>query len=210
MPIYLDDEVVTLAGEDLGAVLTAAREFVSPFGRVIVEVEMDGQALIGEELEHKRTQLIGESTLRLHSLSARELAASAIVNVRTELADARTAQTEAAELFQQDQMGSAMARLGVAMQVWDHAPQALMNAVLIVGMDADKIELDGKPMGELTQELLEKLRALRDAIWAKDSVALGDALAYEWPAMTDRWDALARQLIQRVTSGNPKPAADER
>jgi len=47
MAVYLDDEAVALEGDDLGGVLASASERLKPSGRVVVEVEVDGQKLVG-------------------------------------------------------------------------------------------------------------------------------------------------------------------
>jgi hypothetical protein len=196
MPIYLDGQAVDLPGDNLGAVLDAAQQRLEPAGRVLVEVLLNGEPLLGEQLDTNRDVVIGDAKVHLESADPRELAEATLEQVRLGLMDARELQLEAADLFQQDKSNEAMQHVGRAIEAWQQAQQAVLQSTLLLGIDLDKQTFDGRPMNDLTDALLNQLKGLRDLISAGDTVGLADSLAYEWPAMTDRWDRLIRELIR--------------
>lgn len=200
MAIYLDDQPVQLEGADLGTVLEAARRRVEPQGRVVVEVRLDGAEVVGDELDRQRAAPVAAADLRLYTAAPRELAAATLEQLGPRLADARAAQSEAAELFQQDRAGEAMRRVGDAIEAWRQTQQAALQSAMLLGIDLERRTFEGQPIQAFTQELLERIRALRDAISAGDTVTLADALAYEWPELTDRWERLIQELLETVRS----------
>ena len=197
MAIFLDDQEIKL-GTALGAVLDAAGKRLSATGRVVVEVQLEGKTLGADALAGQRELNLAGSELRIYSADPRELAISTLVAVREQLAEGRTAQVEAADLFQQDQFGPAMKRLGQAMEIWNHTPEALMKSAMILNFTEQQIAPDGRTLSRLSSDLLASLRNLRDLIDAKDTVSLADALAFEWPQILDHWDHAAQELIHQA------------
>jgi hypothetical protein len=195
MPIYLDDEPADLSGATLDAVLDAARERASQSGRVVVEVQADGRPLLGEELEARRGAPLGSADLRLYTADPREREVTTLGLIGARLADARQAQTEAAELLQQDQPAEAMKRVGQAIEVWQEAQRAVLYSAALTGVRLEERTFDGRPFTAFTDELLTRIKGLRDLIASRDTVALADALAYEWPEVIDRWERLIVELI---------------
>jgi hypothetical protein len=195
MPIYLDDQPTDIAGDTLGHVMDAAQDKLQRDGRALVEIRLDGEALLGDDLDTRRTALVGSREVRLYSAVPRELAIATLREIRESLQDARHAQRDAAELFQQDKPSDGMKRIGDAIQVWQTAQQTVINATGLVGLDLDQRLFEGRPIKVLTDELLAQFKSLRDLIAAGDTVALADSLLYEWPEVTDRWDRLIGEVM---------------
>jgi hypothetical protein len=203
MATYLDDQEIKL-GMELGVVLDAARDRLSAAGRVVVEVQLEGKTLGSDALAGQRELNLAGSELRIYSADPRELAITTLVAVREQLAEGRTAQVEAADLFQQDQFGPAMKRLGQAMEIWNHTPEALTKSAMILNFSEQQIAPDGRTLAQLSSALVVSLRNLRDLIDAKDTVGLADALAFEWPQILDHWDHAAQELIHQAEEAPKK------
>ena len=199
MSIYLDDEPVELPGPDLGAVLGQARDRLGDPGRMIIEVQRDGQALSPAELDAAQGDPVADSEWRLLTAEPRELAVATLQQVVQRLDDARQAQLAAAELLQQDQIAEAMKRVAEAVEAWQQTQQAVLYSATLVGIELGGRSVGDQPVDQTISLLLDQLKNVRDLLAAGDTVGLADALAYEWPETIDRWQALVGQMIEWVT-----------
>lgn len=195
MTIYLDDQPVQLEGTDLSAVLTAANDHLAPGGRILVEVQLDGQSLVSDHLEENLGMAVGQKELRLYSADPQELAVLTLQQVRQKLEDTGEAQTQAAQLLQEDRQDEAMRQVGRAIEGWQQTQQAALYSAQLLQMDLDDKRVDGQTITELVGQLIEQLRVLRDLLSSGDTVGLADVLAYEWPQTVDTWDQLIGQFI---------------
>lgn len=202
MPIFLDEEPMTegelTRASDLAGLLSAARRILQPQKRVVVEVQVDGQILTGEQIVQQHTLRLDEHRVDLFSASPVSLAIEVLDQMRLRLAENAALQKEAAELLQEDQASAALGRVGESIEVWLQAEQAVRHATGLVEVNLDAIELDGEDFGYHTRELLSHLQTLKELIVADDVVGLADVLAYEWPEVTDRWDRLLGAIVDRI------------
>ena len=198
MAIYIDDQPTDLAGANLGEVLTSASQGLAGDGRVLVEVMLDGKRLTGDELDKHQHTALGDTEVRLTSADPKALALSTLEQIREHLPHAGTLHEVAAEQLQADHPSEAMEHIAAAVEVWMQTQEAVLGSAGLVGLGLDEVEVDGEPMSAFTDELIQQLHGLKDLIAAKDTVALADALAYEWPAVVHRWDALIAALIEAI------------
>lgn len=198
MGIYLDDEMVDLAGTDLGSVLGAAQQQLQGQGRVVVEVQLDGRTLVGDEVADQQHQSIADAEVRLYSANPRELAGDVLDQVRQRLEDARRLQEEAAASLQQDNSAEALHHISSLIEIWMQTQQAVLYSVAILDIDLDRFRIDGQPMAELAEQLIGQLKTLKQLIGDGDMVALADVLAYEWPGTVDQWDQLVGNLAEQI------------
>ena len=199
MSIYLDDESVELPGDDLNAVLEQARQRLADSGRIVVEVQRDGQTFDSSELESPQNTPVADSEWRLYSADPRELAVATLRQVPQRLADAQEAQAAAAELLQQDRPAIAMTHVAEALEAWQQAQRAMLYSATLVGIDLDSKSVDGEPVSQTVSLLLDQIKELRGLIAAGDTIGMADALAYEWPRTVERWQALIGQMIEWVS-----------
>ena len=185
--------------------LEAAREHLQSRGRMIVEVRLDGRTIPAGELDDRRGTSISEVEVRLYSAEPRELAALTLRQARLQLSEASTAQVEAAELLQQDEPSEALARIGLAMGAWQHAQQAVLRGSQLVELNLDELTFDHQPVTKMVSDLLEQFQTLKQLITRDDTLGLADALAYEWPETTDRWDRLMEHLAIRIEERTERP-----
>ncbi len=207
MPIYLDDHPLDIAADSLGDALDAAGRELHAKHRLIVEVQLDGERIPGDRLREQRSTALEGKELRLHSADPRELAADAIRQARLLLSQAAAAQSQAADLLQQDDPAQALERISLAMSAWQQAQQAVLNGSLLVDLDLDAVTFDDTPITTLVNDLLAQFQQLKKLITDNDTLALADALAYEWPATTDRWDQLMAHLADAIEAAPDEPRA---
>lgn len=199
MPIYIDDEFITMTGANLGAALDAAAERLAASGRVVVEVMLEGAVLAGDQIDARRGEAIDQRDLRLVSADPRALSVETLEQIQARLGDARRLQDDAADLLQRDDASAALRKVGEAIEVWLQTQQAVLHSAAITGLDLDAVAVDNEPLSAFTEQLLSRLQELKGLIESGDLVALADALAYEWPEEVARWEALIAALIQTLS-----------
>ena len=160
---------------------------------------VDGKVLDPDGLDAEQNTPVADSEWRLYTANPRELAVATLQQVAERLNDARQAQAEAAELLQQDRPADAMKHVTVAIEAWQQTQQAVLYSATLVGIDLDGRAVDGQPVDQIVLLLLDQLKELRELLSAGDTVAMADALAYEWPQTIDRWQVLIGKLIDWVT-----------
>ena len=198
MAIFLDDQAVELGGGDLAAVLQAAQQRLAADGRVVVEVQLDGESLAGNELELRQNAQVGQAELRLYSAAPAEVAMETLEQVRHRLEAVRQTQGEAADLLQQDRAAEALQKVAVSVEGWMQTQQAVAMVAGLTDIDLNAITVDDQPVAAITESLVDALTTMKELLGAGDTVAMADALAYEWPEHVDAWDRLVEQLLTEI------------
>lgn len=183
------------------ALLAAVSDELAPAGRVVVEVRVDGQTITGPALDDDQpTQ--AASDIRVYSAKPSDLVVGILEEVRTNLAESSTMQTQAADHLQQDDPTKAMELVKESINAWLQAQQAVGQSAQLLQLDLQAIQVEGQSVIERMKELIASLNELKDIVVANDLVALADALQYEWPEITDRWDAAIGAIIKHVEDAN--------
>ncbi len=198
MPVKIDDQPVSLQGGSLRALLAAAREHLAPEGRMVVQVQLDGQPVVEEALDSDQPTDFSAVEVQMYSASPADLAVGALEQAREQIAGARELQEQAADLLQQDEPAQALNKVGHSIAGWIQAQQAVTQVAELLGLDLTTIRVEGEPVATRTQALLNRLVELKELLEASDHVALADALAYEWPETTERWDAALGAIVQHI------------
>ncbi len=198
MPVHIDDLPVAIDPGPLGDVLLAAQKQLEPQGRIIVEVLLDGTALVGEDLFDRQNDPIGDTTLNLITANPRELVVDTLSEIHRMLQVAAESQTEAADYLQRDDQVNGFERIGEAMTIWQQTERAVRESAQIMEISLDKLTIEEKTFSDLTSDLIEKLGNLRSLLEARDTVALADTLQYEWPDTTMLWQKAIEQLIEKI------------
>ncbi len=198
MAIFLDDKPVQLAGANLAELIASATQDLANDGRVVVEVMVDGDVLSADQMRQRKDSPLEDAQVHLVSADPAALAVSTLYQVREQLPQATTLHEQAAEFLQQDNPTEALKTLAEVIGVWMQTQEAVLGSAGVVGLGLDQVKVDDVPMSDFTDELIKQLQGLKDLIVAGDTVALADTLAYEWPPIVDRWDALIGELIKAI------------
>jgi len=197
MKIYLDDEPTSITGTHLSDILAAAQQQLESTGRSIVEIQVDGHSLSGDDLSRYLDGRVSlsDGTVHLYSADPSVLAVEVLQQVQQQLDVARDEQSEAAEAFQQDNAMKGITHIGNAIAIWQQVQQAVTHGSAMANLNLDEKVFEDVPVPQHIQELLEKIRQLRDLLQQRDTLGLADMLAYEWPPTLDLWQRLVGQVI---------------
>ncbi|MFN3166790.1 MAG: hypothetical protein ACE37H_06970 [Phycisphaeraceae bacterium] len=197
MPIHIDDQPTQLPATSMRELLAAARDELAPTGRVVVEVRIDGETITGPALEDDKPTA-ADSDIRVYTAEPSELVVGVLEDVRGQLAASQQMQQQAAELLQQDEPARAMDLVKQSIDGWLQAQQAVGQSAQLLQLDLDAIQVDDQSVLARMNELIASLIELKDAVVANDYVTLADALQYEWPEITERWDAALGAIVEHV------------
>jgi len=181
--------------------LAAATDQLAPEGRVVVEVRIDGEAITGPALDEDKPTA-ADSDIRVYSARPNDLVVGVLEDVRGQLAKSQEMQQQAAELLQQDDPAKAMTLIQDSINGWLQAQQAVGQSAQLLQLDLAAIKVDDQPVLDRMNELIAQLTELKDAVVANDFVTLADALQYEWPEITERWDAAIGAIVRHVETDN--------
>ena len=198
MTVYLDDEAIEVPPGDLDCALEAAAKKLASSGRLVVEVRLEGQELVGDDLDQRRHDPVDQSELRLYSADPRQLALTALQETLIELDTVGQAQSPGCRLTATRPREQAMHEVGAAVNTWIRLQQALSQSIELLGISLDQVSIDGVSTVDLIGGLAEQLKQLRGLLEARDVIGIADALAYEWPQSVDQWGQLIQALIDRA------------
>jgi hypothetical protein len=198
MTVFVDDQPAALTGQTLEALLAAARDHLAASGRVVVDVVMDGEALTETQLSQPEQVTTDGAEVRLYTADPAELAVDTLEQVKARLGEAAQMHERAAELLQQDQPSEGLQKVAEAIEVWLQTQQAVQHSGELLGLDLGQMSIDGRAMSDVTSDLAQQLRSLKDMLESGDTVALADALAYEWPETVQQWDRLVQTMIDAI------------
>ena len=181
--------------------LAAVSNELALSGRVVVEVRVDGNSVTGAELDNDQPTA-DTSDIRVYSAKPSDLVIGILEDVRNQLDASQTMQQQAAELLQQDQPAKAMDLVKESINGWLQAQQAVGQSAQLLQLDLEAIRIEDHSVMERMNELITSLVELKDIVVANDFVTLADALQYEWPEITERWDAAIGAIVKHVEDNN--------
>ncbi|MEM1107148.1 MAG: hypothetical protein AAGH99_00470 [Planctomycetota bacterium] len=200
MQVTMDEQSIDLTGPSLGELLDAARQRLADGGRVVVEVAIDGHKLDEQQITDRQGEDVAGLDVRFTSADPKSLAVETLEQVRGRLNDAEESQKEAADLLQRDQTQNALKKVGESIEAWLQVQQAVLHSTVLLGVNLDEVRVGDEPAYALTTQALDRLTDVKEFIQAQDTVALADALEYEWPETTAKWYTLIDELIKAISA----------
>lgn len=198
MPIFLDDQPIASVGRSLSEVLSSTTDHLARRGRVVVEIQVDGENLTGDELQAHSNSAIEDGEVRLYSANPRDWAHSTITALRTELDQAADLQARAADLLHRNSPSKAMLLLTKILEIWQQTQQGIACSVNLIGVDWNKLQIARKPLPARITELTQQFKTVHDAIEANDSATLAAWLVHQWPEIADHWHKMLNDVIELI------------
>lgn len=169
---------------------------------LVVSIALDERTLP----EHELVQALGASVsqgtrIDLTTGDRFEITSAALREMGEQLGHVAEALPEIADLLTCGQVAAAMQRLGDCLQVWHQCQSAISQSSRLVGRDLSTLAVEGRPVTAFVDELVGKLREIRDAFTAGDMVLLADVLRYEMPQTCCDWQNALGAMAECVQAG---------
>jgi len=202
MELYVDDcrtDPGVGPSAPLSDVVDAVKERSVERRRLIVSIACDGMDVTGQGFADKLAQPAeGYGRIDMHTAEPEALVQEALVTAGRLLDASEQAIAQVVEMLAQGKAGVALPRLAECCQAWLQVHEGICNAIAVLDIDPEGLELDGRALPELMAEPLERLQQLKETVEAQDHVLLGDILTYEFPGAISSWRTLIDAVAARV------------
>ena len=200
MRVLLDETPCEIDATYVGEAIAAAAELAEGRGRIIVDVQVDGQSWGDAQLSDLARDRTEADDVQLTTADPRALVSQTLGDASEVLAGADQLQREAAELIEANAIPEAMEKLREALGTWDSVVLAITMGGQMLNLDLEAVEVDGVPTHLVIAGLKDRLRMVRSALQSHDPIGLSDTLLYELPEIIQSWRDLLEQL-QRTVQG---------
>jgi hypothetical protein len=176
--------------------------------RLVVSVMLDGDELLGQELNQRLNEPAGDvNHVELISGDPHHLASNALREIGEQLASAADSLSAIADQLQSGEMSEAAGAFGEFLQVWQTCQQVIVECSGLLGQDLTAAQAGGKPIRAHLDGLTGRLRELRDAFEARDTVLLSDLFQYEMPETCKAWHGILDDLAASVADQTGTPVS---
>jgi len=195
MRTILDGAAIEIDRPTVACAIASAAAVAQERGRIVVEVEVDGQPLSGPQLETPSDAEGEASEVKLTSAEPRHLVGVTLAEAADAVGVSGATHTHAATLLQEGNEGKAAEAIGEVLSIWNAARSAFDHGAALLGEDL---------LGQLersknaAEELAVHLEALRAGVQLNDWSAVADTLEHDLGPQTRVWSGLLREASERV------------
>ena len=204
---YVDDQVFETRLQPENTVrelVDEVRAGLSRTERLVMGIRADGLDITGDGYADALGKpLASFDRYDFTTGDPRRVAGDALAECRDLLADADARRAETVDLLTQGDVDAGVAGLGECCRSWQQVHQAVCNAIALLKLDPNALEL---PQGSLTTVLSgarEELSQVHEALRARDFVLVSDILQYEFDPIVANWRA-AIDVILETTGCTPQ------
>jgi hypothetical protein len=188
-----------LATEDLGLqTIGQVLTHLQQDNRLVVQLLIDGKQPDLGDISSIRKSLVLGKTLYIETAKPREMALEVLDDVQTQLSDAEEFKNQAVDLLQQNQIASAMEKLGIYFSTWQSAQESVLKTSQLLRIDLEIMRAGPQSIAEILTEFTQQLREIRQTLVNRDFVLLNDLLLYETSETYQKWIAVLDAI--RVTA----------
>lgn len=191
---------VTIApGAVLGQLVEQIRTHVAERKRVVENMIVDGEAAPAGQLEQwlaRPCDPIGR--VEFQTACPRAMARDALAAVGTLIGDSTQLHQGAAEKLSAGQAGKAMEMLLGCLNFYKTAQEAVSQVIQLHRLNLESMKIGEQSAAEAVAGLMRQLSEVKGALEARDFVLLADQLNYEFPRITERWQAILGELSRTL------------
>ncbi len=176
-------------------------------GRVLAGIWLNGERLLAESLESGLAAVPPpDCQIDLESGSAEAIVAEAFGSLVAQLDQGGEETSGLLGLLQKGHLAGAASQFGAFVSLWQDLVRTVAEGGQLLGRDLLSERYEDRTIGEHLQTLSGRLREIRDAFRARDTVLLADLMEFEMPAQYSAWREIARRLHDVVLVNTPSAA----
>lgn len=180
-----------------------AREHAEKTGRLIIDIQADGQPIDDALLDEPPTDTAGISELKLTTTDLVAFLVETIHSAKEALALTREDQNNAADQIRTGDLEPAIGSLKAVLEGW-HAVRNVVEQTAVLGnFEVQSLVVADTTGAACIESLSKALQEIRTQLEKQDWSSLGDALDCDLDEEATRWDALLDAMIVRIRSNTP-------
>lgn len=169
--------------------------------RLIVSISLNGERFAEQDFEQRyASALAPDDQVDLESSDRTQIVVDVLRSVSEELDLSAESCGEIALGLTGGATAESIRQVAQFMSGWQLCRRALVECSQLLERDLTQLEHDGRAVSGHLDQLVEKLRDLRDALDARDLVRLADVIQYEMPELCATWRDLLEDLAGQVRS----------
>tara|TARA_R110002072_G_scaffold150953_1_gene299731 strand:+ start:75307 stop:75930 length:624 start_codon:yes stop_codon:yes gene_type:complete len=202
MQLWIDNTQLD-ASDSLEAAFEIARKHAEDAGRLIIDIQADGQPIADALLEEPPSDSAGIAELRLTTTDFSAFLIETISTAKEALDGTRQEQSEAADQIRTGEFEPAVESLKSVLEGWHAVRDVVGQSAALAGFAIDELRVtDAKGTehtgNECVAQLPVALGEIRNCLGKQDWSSLGDALEYDLDDQATLWDGLLDAMIARI------------
>jgi hypothetical protein len=177
-----------------------ARKHAEETGRLIIDIQADGQPIDDSLLDNPPTDSAGIEEIRLTTTDFNAFLTETVESAKEALALTQEDQNTAADLLRSGELEQAMTTIGAVLAGWQAVRDVFAQTAALADIDVDTITADSKTGSQCAESLSVALKEVRSALETQDWSSLGDAIDCDLDDQATLWNLLLDNTIERVKS----------
>lgn len=202
MNLFIDNTQLDTA-DNLEAAFEIARKHAEESGRLIIDIQADGQPIDDALLDQPPTDAAGINELRLTTTDFNAFLIETIETAKDALESTRGDQVEAADQIRTGELEPAIESLKSVLEGWHAVRDVVGQSAALADINVDTLEItDAKGTttsgAQCVDALSKALAEVRNCLGKSDWASLGDAIEYDLDDQVNTWNALLNTMIQQI------------
>ena len=186
-----------------GAIIKTVEELMTQKNRIVSSVSIDSKKLTSDEEETLTGQVIAaDSRIDVEVIEARALLVKALEEAEQDLSGLSESMRQVAFSLQTGLKQEAFTIFQGCLEIWRQVINLLQLSQEILQCDIENIDIDGKTIREINENLVQVLMETKDAMEADDLVRISDMLEYELCAKAEEEQKVVQRLIELAGSNS--------
>ena len=202
MQLWIDNTQLD-AVDTLENAFEIARKHAEQSGRLIIDIQADGNPIDDALLDEPPTNDAGINELRLTTTDYNAFLIETIETAKDALVSTREDQVAAGDQIRTGEIEPAIESLKAVLEGWHAVRDVVGQAAALAEINIDTLEItDAKgttTTGEQCIDALSKaLAEVRNCLGKQDWASLGDAIEYDLDDQANAWGALLNTMIESI------------
>ena len=203
MQLWIDDTQLDSL-DNLEAAFEIARKHAEESGRLIIDIQADGQPINDELLDQPPTDAGGITELRLTTTDYNAFLTETLASAQDALESTREDQVSAGDQIRTGDIEPAIESLKAVLEGWHAVRDVVEQSAALASIDINTLEItDAKGTkstgGQCVEALSKALAEVRNCLGKSDWASLGDAIEYDLDDQINTWNALLDAMIASIS-----------
>lgn len=204
MQLWIDNTQLD-AVDTLENAFEIARKHAEQSGRLIIDIQADGNPIDDALLDEPPTNDAGINELRLTTTDYNAFLIETIETAKDALVSTREDQVAAGDQIRTGEIEPAIESLKAVLEGWHAVRDVVGQSAALAGIDIDTLNItdakgDTLSGAQCVDALSKALAEIRNCLGKSDWASLGDAIEYDLDDQANTWNALLNTMITTIST----------